>query len=323
MQAYILSASGPTLTAIPVPEPQPHEVLVRVRASALNRVDLAMSAGHVHGTAGGLGNVLGLELAGEVVRCGSGVQGLEPGARIMTSGAGAFAELAVVDAGRVLPMPEGMEWEQAATFPVALQTMHDALATHGALQPGQSVLIQGASSSVGLMGLQLAKLLGARWVAGSSGDATRRARLPQFGADLAVDWRDPAWVEQVLNGTDEQGVDVLVDQIAGPLMNQNLRATRIAGRIINVGRLGGQRAEVDFDLHALRRISYIGVTFRTRSRNEVQQIVARVRSDLSAAVQRGALRMPIDRVFSWRELGEALAHMRANQHFGKIVLRWD
>jgi NADPH2:quinone reductase len=321
MQAYLLTTSGPVLSEVAAPVPRPHEVLVRVHTVALNRVDLAMAAGHVHGSAGGLGNVLGLELAGEVIQCGTEVSGLEPGARVMCSGAGAFAQLVAVDAQRVLAIPAAMEWEQAAALPVALQTMHDALATQGALQRGQCVLIQGASSAVGLMGMQLAKLLGARWVAGSSGDPQRRAQLTRFGADLAIDWRDTLWVQQVLEATGGDGVDVLIDQISGRLLNQNLRATRIAGRIVNVGRLGGQRGEMDFDLHALRRIHYVGVTFRTRSRAEVGAIVQRVRSELAAPLAQGLLQMPIDRVFAWPELLAALTYMRANQHLGKIVLR--
>jgi NADPH2:quinone reductase len=321
MQAYVLTSSGPMLSEVPTPVPRPHEVLVRVRAAALNRVDLFMAAGHVHGSAGGIGNVLGLEMAGEVIQCGEEVTTVAPGTRVMSSTAGAFAEFASVDAARLLTVPAGMEWEHAAAFPVALQTMHDALATHGALQPGQAVLIQGASSGVGLMGLQLAKHLGARWVAGTSGDPQRRAQLAQYGADLAIDWRDPAWVEQVLQATSGQGVDVLIDQVSGTLVNQNLRATRVAGRIVNVGRLGGQRGEMDFDLHALRRINYVGVTFRTRSRAEVCAIVQRVRTELSPALEQGHLRMPIARVFAWHELHEALAYMRANQHLGKIVLQ--
>jgi NADPH:quinone reductase len=321
MQAYVLTAAGPSLCDLPAPVPRPHEVLVRMHAAALNRVDLFMAAGHVHGAAGGLGNVLGLELAGEVLECGSEVREVAPGDRVMSSGAGAFAELATMDAARVIRVPDGMEWSQAAAFPVALQTMHDALATNGELHAGQSVLIQGASSGVGLMGLQLAKHLGARWVAGSSGDAQRRVRLAQFGADLAIDAHDPTWVQHILEATGGMGVDLLIDQVAGVLMNQNLRATRIGGRIVNVGRLGGQRAELDFDLHALRRISYVGVTFRTRSRAEVAAIVRRVRAELTPALAQGALRMPIDRTFEWHELHDALAHMRANRHFGKIILR--
>ena len=320
MQAYVLTSSGPTLSEVPTPVPRPHEVLVRVHAAALNRVDLFMAGGHVHGTAGGIGNVLGLEIAGEVIESGTEAS-VAPGTRVMASTAGAFAQFASVDAARLLTVPAGMAWEQAATFPVALQTMHDALATHGGLQPGQSVLIQGASSGVGLMGLQLAKYLGARWVAGTSGDPQRRARLLEYGADLALDWRDSQWVEQVVEATGGAGVDVLIDQVSGALVNQNLRATRIAGRIVNVGRLGGQRGEMDFDLHALRRISYVGVTFRTRSRAEVRAIVDRVRSEVSPALERGLLRMPIDRVFAWPDLPAALTHMQANQHFGKIVLK--
>ena len=101
-------------------------------------------------------------------------------------------------------------------------------------------------------------------VIGSSTDATRRGRLKEFGADLAVDSSDPGWVDQVLKATDGEGVDLIVDQVSGKVANQNLAATRIKGRIVNVGRLGGTHAEFNFDLHAARRINYIGVTFRTR-----------------------------------------------------------
>ena len=114
-----------------------------------------------------------------------------------------------------------MNFEEAATLPVALATMHNAIVTHGALQPGQSVLIQGASSGVGLMGMQIAKLKGARMVIGSSTDATRRGRLKEFGADLAVDSMDPGWVDRVLKATDSEGVDLIVDQVSGGVANQN------------------------------------------------------------------------------------------------------
>src|SRR5262249_26225294 len=130
------------------------------------------------------------------------------------------------------------------------------------VQPGQAVLIQGASSGVGLMAMQIAKLKGAKLVIGSSTDAYRRGRLKEFGADLAVDSSDPKRVDEVLKATNGEGVDLIVDQVSGPVANQNLKATRVLGRIVNVGRLGGTHGDFNFALHAARRISYVGVTFR-------------------------------------------------------------
>jgi NADPH2:quinone reductase len=124
----------------------------------------------------------------------------------------------------------------------------------------------------------------------------------------------------VLEATGGRGVDVIVDQVSGPVANGNLRCCAILGRIVNVGRLSGAKAEFDFDLHALRRIAYVGVTFRTRSVEEVREINRRMRTDLWGAVEAGKLGLPIDRVFPLAEVAEALAHMKANQHFGKIVL---
>ena len=321
MKAYILTATGPAFAEIAVPKPGPNDVLVRVRAAALNRVDLAMMRGHIHGGAGGTGNALGVEWAGEVVETGDAVQGLKPGDKVMCSGAGAFAEYAVTDFGRVLPLPDAaMTWTQAAALPVALQTMHDAVVTNGALAPGQWVLIQGASSGVGLMGLMIARAMGAALVIGSSTDATRRARLTECGAHLAIDSRDPGWVQQVLDSTAGKGVDLIVDQVSGAGMNANMAATRIGGRIVNVGRLGGDKAEFNFDLHALRRLTYVGVTFRTRGRAEVRETNRRMQADLWDTLASGGLRLPVDRVFAFEDIADALAHMKANRHFGKIAV---
>jgi NADPH2:quinone reductase len=317
----VVGNAGLELRDVPVPQPGPGEVLVRVRAAGLNRAELAMAAGHAHGALGGKGAIIGLEWAGEVAGVGPGVQGVREGDRVMCSGGGGYAEYAVTDWGRVSPVPaNNMGWEQAATLPIALQTMHNALITAGQMQQGQAVMIQGASSGVGLMGLQIAKLMGAALVVGSSTNAGRRARLAEFGADLAVDSADPAWPDPVLAATGGRGVDLIVDQISAPVANANMRATRILGRIVNVGRLGGTKGEFDFDLHASRRIAYIGVTFRTRSVEEVREINRLMRADLWEAVEAGKLALPIDRVFPLEQAAEAQAHMRANGHLGKIVL---
>lgn len=320
MRAACVAAGGVQVQEVPVPHPKPNEVLVAVRAASLNRADLGVAAGHRHGAIGGPGTVPGLEWAGEIVEVGGDVDAYRPGDRVMCSGAGGYAQFAVTDFGRVAPIPDGMSFETATTLPLALQTMHDAILTHGRLGQGDSILIQGASSAVGLMGLQIARRLGAAVVVGSSTNAERRARLPEFGATHVVDTSDPAWPDQVREATGGTGVNVVVDQISGPVANGNMQAAAVLGRIVNVGRLGGSRGEFDFDLHALKRISYIGVTFRTRSVEEVREINRKMRADLWEAVTAGELRLPIDRTFPLDEVQDALARMRQNQHFGKILL---
>jgi NADPH2:quinone reductase len=321
MRAMVVGDTGLELQDLPIPSPGPGEVLVRIRAAGLNRAELAMAAGHAHGRLGGKGAAIGLEWAGEIAGLGAGVTGLREGDRVMCSGNGGYAEYAVTDWGRVNPVPaNNMSWEQASTLPIALQTMHDALVSNGQFRAGQAVLIQGASSGVGLMGLQIARHLGARLVIGSSTSPTRRARLAEFGADLAIDSSDPGWPDAVLAATGGQGVDLVVDQISASVSRGNLLCTRILGRIVNVGRLGGSAGEFDFDLHALRRIAYIGVTFRTRSIEEVREINRLMRADLWEAVEAGKLALPIDRTFPLEEANAAQAHMRANAHLGKIVL---
>ncbi len=321
MKAAVLTDAGIVVQDVPQPEPGPAQVLTRVRASGLNRADLIMASGRKHGDKGGAGTIMGLEWAGEVVAVGAEVDGFQPGDRVMCSGGGGYAEYAVSDWGRTAKIPSGnMNFETAATLPVALQTMHNAVVTAGRLAKGEAVIIQGASSGVGLMGLQIAKYMGAGLVIGTSTNAERRARLSEFGADMALDSSDPGWADAALAATDGKGVDLIVDQISAGVINQNLKATRVLGRIVNVGRLGGFSGEFDFDLHAAKRIDYIGVTFRTRSVDEVREINRLMRADLWGAVEAGELSLPIDRVFPLDEAAEAQAHMGANAHFGKIVL---
>jgi NADPH2:quinone reductase len=321
MKAYVYGAGGAAITEVAKPSPNNAQVLVRVRACGLNRADLGMTKGHAHGGAGGVGTVLGMEWAGEVAELGPDVKSVKVGDRVMGSGAAAFAEYTLADHGRLFAAPSNMDFEEACTLPIALTTMHNAVVTVGGLQAGQTAMIQGASSGVGLMALQIAKLKGASLVVGSSTDPGRRSRLKEFGADLAVDSSDPTWVDSVLQATNGEGVDLIVDQVSGKVASQNLKATKVKGRIVNVGRLGGTHADFNFDLHAARRINYIGVTFRTRSIEEIREIFALVRKDIWGAVESRKLRLPIDKVFSFDDIGKAFEHMEANRHLGKIVVR--
>jgi NADPH2:quinone reductase len=170
------------------------------------------------------------------------------------------------------------------------------------------------------MGMQIGKLMGASLVIGTSTNPQRRSRLAEFGCDLALDSRDPQWPAAVKKATGDKGVDVIVDVISASVANSNLEAAAILGRIVNVGRLGGNSGDFNFDVHALKRIDYIGVTFRTRSLEEIREINRRMRADLWPAVESGKLSPPIYKTYPLDEIGEALGLMRANEHFGKIVI---
>lgn len=319
MKAAVATERGLALREVPKPMPKPNEVLVKVHAAALNRTDINQAVGQKHGNAGGIGAVIGMEFAGEVVEAGAEAKGIKSGDRVTCSGAGAWAEYAVTDWGRVNPLPHGLDFDHAATLPIALQTMHNAVVTVGGIEPGESVLIQGAASGVGLMALQIAKAKGARLVIGTSSNAGRRARLEEFGADLALDPKHPGWADQASKAAGN-GVDLIVDQTSGGVMNDNMKACAILGRVVNVGRLGGTSGEFDFNLHALKRIDYIGVTFRTRSIEEVREINRLMRADIWPLVEAGTLRLPLDRAFPLDEAPAARDYMKANRHFGKIVL---
>ncbi|MBF0280074.1 MAG: zinc-binding dehydrogenase [SAR324 cluster bacterium] len=321
MKAAVLTKNGIEINSVAEPQVQSNQVLVRVHVCGLNRADLHVAAGQMHGSSGGIGTIPGLEWSGEIVEVGAEVPNFKAGDRVMCSGASGYAEYAVTDWGRVSSIPSSqMSFEQAATLPVALKTMHDAIVTNGQFQKGHSVMIQGASTGVGLMGMQIAKYMGASLVIGTSTNAERRARLKDFGADLALDSSDPGWPDEVLNATGGKGVHLIVDQVSASVANQNMKAAAVCGHIVNVGRLGGFKGEFDYDLHALKRLRYIGVTFRTRSLEEVREINRKMQADLWDAVKSETLQLPIDRIFPLDEAVDALAYMKANAHFGKILM---
>ena len=213
-----------------------------------------------------------------------------------------------------------MSFETAATLPIGLNTLHDALITKGRMKKGEAVMVQGASSGVGIIGLQIAKLMGAGFVVGTSTNDKRRAQLKEFGADLAVNTKDADWPEQVVKATGGKGVNLTVDMLSGPVVSQTMQATALLGRIVNIGRLAGMKAEFDFDTHARKRIDYIGVTFRTRTIEEVREILVKMRADLWDAVAAGKIKVPVDKTYPLAEAKAGHEHMRANAHFGKILL---
>ena len=322
MKAVVVTKESVRVQNVETPKPKENEVLVKVFACGLNRADLVVADGGAHGASGGPGTIVGMEFSGEVIELGSKVKDYSIGDRVMCSGSSAWAEYAVADHGRVIKIPNNnMDYLKASTYPIALATMHNAIVTAGNFTQGQSVLIQGASSGVGLMGLQISKYLGAKVVIGTSTKPDKFEKLKSFGADLVLNSKDSDWVDQVLSATDNQGVDLIIDQLSGYTVNQNMMATKVKGKIVNVGRLAGGITEFNCDLHALRRINYEGVTFRTRSIQEIRDVYSNMWNDFEKLVISGELSLPIEKVFDFNDVGKSLDYMRENQHFGKLVLK--
>ena len=306
---------------VPAPAIGPRELLVRVRAAALNRADLAQRAGRYRQAATAREGVPigGLEAAGEVVAVGAQVTLHRVGDRVMGMCSGGFAECIALDERIALPVPGALDWPQAAATPVALLTEHDALATRARLQPGESVLIHAAASGVGLIGVQIAKLLGAAPLLATAGDARKAEVVRALGADVTIEHRRQDF-EAIAAEHTPHGVDVVIDHVGAALLPANLRALAVGGRLVSVGRLGERIGEIDLDLLARKNLQLLGASFRTRTLEQYGEVAWRAADALLPALADGRLRPLVDSVFPLERAAEAQERMLENRHVGKIVL---
>jgi NADPH2:quinone reductase len=314
-------APQPRLVEVTEASPGPREVLVRVLAAGMNRADLSLKTGHFRAITGsGPAGVAGLEMAGEVVGYGPEVRGFGLGDKVMAMCSGAHAERVCVDERLLMRVPAGVEAMQAAAWPAALMTAHDALVSNGRLARGDHVLVQAASSVVGIAAVQLARLLGAEQVIGTSTSADKWERLRALGATLAAH-SGPTLEAAVREATRGHGVDVVVDHLGAPALAENMASAALGARIVSVGRMGGTAGAIDLDLLSLKRLSLIGVTFRTRTVDDVAALIARMLADVAPLLQDGRFSMPIDKVFALEDVAEAHAWMKSRQQFGKVILQ--
>jgi len=311
------------LRDVPKPELRPGELLMRVRATSVNRADLYQLKGAypTQAVADGSMIIAGLEAAGEVAGIGENVSGFTIGDRIMAMCTGGYAEFTALDHRLAILVPKNLSWEEAATIPVAYMTEHDALITNARLQAGESVLVNAASSGVGVAGIQIAKFCGAKPVIGTTGTPAKLAALTNLGMDLGINYRTENFADVVLTATNGSGANVIIDHVGGAHLKENLRCMALKGRLISVGRLGQATGELDIELLALKRLQLIGVTWRTRTIEEKIAIVRRFTADLLPALADGRLRPFIDRIFALHQAPEAQTYMASNGQIGKIVLK--
>jgi NADPH:quinone reductase-like Zn-dependent oxidoreductase len=295
-----------------------------VRAAGVNRADLYMLEGsYSPNTKTTNVYTAGLEMAGEVAAVGPDVTWVAVGDRVCAAGLGAFGEYAVFDHRHAIAMPESLSWSDCAALPVGLATEHDALVTQAGFTPGNSVLIVGATSAIGLVAVQLAKAFGAgRVVATATSDAKRNA-LVGVGADVVVNTSTESLADTVLAATGGAGVDIVLDHVGGDLFAQTLGATRIGGTIVNIGRLGGPQATIDLNQLSFRRLRLLGTTFSVRTTDELADVCSALVPDVLPAVADERVRPVIDRVFAFDDAHKAADYLRSGQAIGKIVLNMN
>jgi NADPH:quinone reductase-like Zn-dependent oxidoreductase len=324
-----------TLVDLPDPEPGPGEVVVSVRAAALNHLDLWTVKGAIADPA--LPHVLGADGAGEIAAVGDGVRGVAPGARVLVnpgiscgacercrSGeqsecttfqmigehlAGTFAELIRVPAGNVFPFPDHLSFEEAAALGVTFITAYRMLFTRGALVPGEWVLITGIGGGLALSLLQLCRPVAGRIIVTSSSDAKLR-RASELGADHGINYKEEDVGKAVRRLTAKRGVDLVVDSAGGPTLDSALRSLRPGGRVVVSGATAGASGEINVRRLFWNQLSVIGSTM-----GSVSDV-----ADMLRTVAGARLRPLIGRVFPLSEARAALEYLDSGEHFGKIVL---
>jgi NADPH2:quinone reductase len=303
------------------PSPARGEVLVRVRASALNRADLLQRRGMYAPPAGVKPEIPGLELAGEVVRA-EGVSPWRPGDRVMAISAGeGMAELAVVHERMLMRIPDGLSFEEAAALPEAGITAHDALLTLGGLRPGWPVLVHAVGSGVSTVAVQIARAAGAT-VIGTSRTAEKLERARALGVDhgLLVARDAPTFAEEVRRLTGGQGCPLVLDFVGAPYAAENLASLAVRGRLVVVGTMGGAGAAVDYRRLMQARATIVGTTLRMRPLEEKIAATQAFARDVLPLVAAGRVKPIVDVVLPAARTREAHERMERNESFGKIVL---
>lgn len=325
MKSWWIQKSGEQVTLalrdVPVPQPARGEMLVRMRATSINRGDVLARIKR-HSAEGG--RPAGVDGAGDVCAVGDGVAGFTTGDRVLFRAHGCFAEYAVVDAMLAAKVPAHMWWEEAAAIPVAFITAYEALVQFGKLQRDETVLIAGASSGVGVAALQMAKVLGA-WVIGVSRSAEKRARLKALGADAVIDTqgaRGTGFAEEVLWITRKRGVDLAVNLVGGSAFADCQRALADFGRQVVVGYVDGQmKAEIDLESLHGKRLSVMGISNAPLTPGQRAIPMRGFMEQIYPHLASGKIKPVIDRVFDFSEAAAAKAYVDTNQLLGKVIIR--
>ena len=303
---------------IPIPQPKANEIIMRVRAAALNRGELVVG-GAVHG---GPEKIGGTEAAGEVHAVGDGIKSVRPGDRVFGRVRGGFAEYVAMEQHQIIPLPSQLSFEQGAAIPISYITAYEMLyPPYGKLKAGEWLLVTGASAGAGVASIQIAKMLGARTI-GTSGSAEKLAKLKAIGLDVAIATRGADFAAKVKEVTGGAGADVIVNLVGGTQFAECLRCLARHGRLAVVGYVDGSlKAEIDLSAVHVNRFEIYGISNAKLTPDERAAATRGFVRDVVPAFADGRIAPVIDRVYAFDELPAAKAQMESNAMVGKIVVR--
>jgi len=303
----------------PVPQPKPGEVLIEVAYAGVNRPDCLQRSG-AYPPPADASPVIGLEVAGRIRALGEGVTAWQVGAEVcaLTPGGG-YAEYCTTPAGFCLPIPRGLSMLEAASLPENYFTVWNNLFDRGRLRSGESVLIHGGSSGIGLTAIQFARQIGAEVITTVGSDA-KAAYCRSLGAGHTIDYKTQDFVAEVARITDKRGVDAVLDMVGGDYIEKNLKCLALEGRLIIIAFLRGSRVEVDWMRIMMRRLTVTGSTMRASPAARKVELAQALRTRVWPMLESGKVKPVVNRVFPLAEAAAAHALMESSQHIGKIML---
>lgn len=317
-------AGGPPSVLVqrtgPVPAPREGEVLIRVAYAGVNRPDVLQRSGK-YPPPPDASPLIGLEVSGEIVALGAGVTGWKTGDAVCAlCNGGGYAEYVAVPAGQVLPVPRGLSMLQAAALPETYFTVWANVIERGRLAAGESILIHGGSSGIGITAIQMAKAWGAT-VYTTVGGADKAKVCSTLGADAVINYREQDFVEEIARLTGKRGVDVILDMVGGEYIAKNLRCLALEGRLVQIAFLQTPKVEVDWTTLMVRRLTFTGSTLRARPAADKARLADELRAKIWPHLEAGRMLPYVYREFDLADAAQAHALMESSTHIGKIMLR--
>ncbi len=318
----ITKPGGPEVLAPaerPVPVPRENEILIKVAAAGVNRPDVLQRTGN-YPVPPDASDLPGLEVAGEVVKVGSSAKHFKTGNLVcaLVHGGG-YAEYCVAPEVQALPIPKGLTPVQAASLPETFFTVWSNVYDRGRLAPGETLLVQGGTSGIGVTAIQMAAAMGNRVLATAGSDEKCAACL-RLGADKAFNYKTNDWAIEVLSATGNKGVDVILDMVGGDYVPRELKCLAEEGRLVFIAYLRGPRTELNIDTVMRRRLTITGSTLRPRPVEFKGAIALKLREKIWPLIEAGRIRPEIYKTFPLEQAADAHRLMESSQHIGKIVL---